>query len=109
MASDTDAPLRTCECYCIASGACLRCLDDDVAVYVAERFETHLVDEAGRQVLQAVQKMQSAQQPCSIPALYACLTGDSDSGGAIYLEAEAALMPLLSELVRIGVLSTSLC
>ena len=93
--------------YCIASGVYLRRLDDEMVVYLAERFETHLVDDAGGQILEAVQQMQSAAQLCSVPALYAWLSDDSDLDAA--MQAEAVLMPLLSELVRVGVLTTRAC
>ena len=109
MAPDTDVPLTTFEYCCIASGVHLRRVDDEMAVYLSERFETHLVNESGCEVLEAIQQMHVISQPCSLPALYAFLTGDSDPNAAMHSEAEAALMPLLSELVRIGVLSTRLC
>ena len=93
--------------YRIASCVHLCRLDDEVVVYLAERFETHLVDDAGGQILEAVQQMQSAAQPCSVPALYAWLSDDSDLDAA--MQAEAVLMPLLCELVRVGVLTTRAC
>ena len=82
-----------------------------MVVYLAERFETHLIDDAGGQILEAVHKMQSAAQPCSVPALYAWLSSDADLGAAIQAEyeADAVLMPVLSELVRVGVLMTRAC
>ena len=97
--------------YCIASGVHLRRLDDELVVYLAERFETHLVDDVGGQVLEAVYQMQSAAQPCSVPALYAWLSDDSDLDAAMQaeFEAEAVLIPLLSDLVRVGVLTTRAC
>ena len=99
--------------YCIAPGVHLRRLDDEMVVYLAGRFETHLVDDVGGQVLEAVQQMQIAVQPCSAPALYVWLSDDSDLEAAMQaeseFEAEAVLMPLLSELVRVGVLTTKAC
>ena len=84
-----------------------------MVVYLATRFETHLVDDAGGQILEAVQQMQSAARPCSVPALYAWLSDDRDLDAAMQAEpeseAEAVLMPLLSELVRVGVLKTQVC
>ena len=79
-----------------------------MVVYLAGSFETHLVDDAGCQILEAVQQMQSVAQPCSVPALCAWLSDDSDLDAAMpsEYEAEAALMPLLSELIRVGVLTT---
>ena len=109
MAPDTDVPLTTFEYCCIAPGVHLRRVDDEMAVYLSERFETHLVDESGCEVLEAVHKMHASGQQFSLPALYALLTGDSDLDAAMHSESEATLMPLLSELVRIGVLSTRRC
>ena len=80
-----------------------------MVVYLAERFETHLVDDAGGQILEAVQQMQSAAQTCSVPALYAWLSDVSDLDAAMQAEAEAVLIPLLSDLVRVGVLTTRAC
>ena len=80
-----------------------------MVVYLAERFETHLVDDAGGQILEAVQQMQSAAQTCSVPTLYAWLSDVSDLDAAMQAEAEAVLIPLLSDLVRVGVLTTRAC
>ena len=82
-----------------------------MVVYLVGCFETHLLDDAGGQVLEAIQQMQNAATPCSVPALYDWLWADADFGPAIQaeLEAEAVLMPLLSELVRVGVLATQVC
>ena len=82
-----------------------------MVVYLAGRFETHLVDDAGGQILEAIQQMQSAAQTCSVPTLYAWFSDDSDLDSAMQseYEAEAVLMPLLSDLVRVGVLTTRAC
>ena len=82
-----------------------------MVVFLAGSFETHLVDDVGGQILEAVQQMQSAARPCSVPALYAYLSAGSDVDAAVQAasEAEAVLMPLLSELVRVGVLKTQVC
>ena len=82
-----------------------------MVVYLAERFQTHLVDDVGGQILEAVQQMQSAARPCSVPALYAWLAAGSDVDTAVQAdsEAEAVLMPLLGELVRVGVLTIQAC
>lgn len=86
----------------------LRPLDDEVVVYLESSFETHLIDDIGYQILEAVQQMESAAHPCSLPALSAWLLADSDISIAVdadpYPKAEAMLTPLLSELLRIGVL-----
>ena len=97
--------------YCIASGVHVRRLDDEMVVYLAERFETHLVDDVGGQILEAVQQMQSVARPCSVPALYAWLSAGSDLDAAVQAdsETEAVLMQLLGELVRVGVLKTQVC
>lgn len=82
-----------------------------MVVYLAGCFETHLVDDTGGQILEAVQQMQNAATPCSVLSLYAWLWADAGFGPAIQAElgAEAVLMPLLSELVRVGVLATQVC
>lgn len=91
----------------------MRRLDDDVVVYLAESFETHLIDDVGSQILESVQQMQSAARPCSVPALYAWLSAGSDvdatGQGDSEAEAEAVLVPLLDELVRVGVLTIQAC
>ena len=87
----------------------MRRLDDEMVVYLAERFETHLVDDIGGQILEAVQQMQSAARPSSVPALYTWLSSDADLGAAIQAEPDAVLLPLLSELVRIGALAIQTC
>lgn len=82
-----------------------------MVVYLAESFETHLVDDVGGQILEAVQQMQSAARTCSVPALYAWLSAGSDVEAVIQAdsEAEAVLMPLLGELARVGVLTIQAC
>ena len=98
-------------CYRIALCAQVRRLDDEMVVYLAESFETHLVDDIGGQILEAVQQMQTAAQPCSVRALYAWLSAGNDLDAAVQAdsEAESVLMPLLGELVRVGVLKTQVC
>lgn len=120
--------------YRVAADVYVRLLDEEMAVYLAHRFETHLLDEIGAQVLETVQFMQDSAQPCSIATLYRQLGIDpehtyasptrlSASGAAgpipgdsnsqydtdTNTEAELVLMPLLSELVRLGVLTTQAC
>lgn len=101
--------------YRIAPDLHMRRLDDAVLLYLTVRLETHLIDDAGGQVLEAVQQMQDAAKPCSMPALYAWLVADTGQDTAAHLEAapeaeaEAVLMPLLSELVRVGALTTQAC
>lgn len=97
--------------YRIASGVHFFRLDDDIVVYLAKSFETHLIDDAGGQILEAVQQMQNAATPCTVAALYARLWADSEFGPAVQaeFEAEVVLIPLLSELVRVGVLATHVC
>lgn len=109
MAPDIDVPLTTFDYCCIAPGVHLRRVDDEMAVYLSERFETHLVNESGCEVVEAVYKMHASGLQFSLHALYALLTGDSDLDAETRSESEATLMPLLSELVRIGVLSTRRC
>ena len=88
----------------------LRPLDDEVVVYLESSFETHLIDDIGYQILEAVQQMESAARPCSLRALSAWLLADSDISIAVdvdpYPKAEAMLTPLLSELLRIGALTS---
>lgn len=82
-----------------------------MVVYLTGCFETHLLDDVGGQVVEAVQQMQEAATPCSLATLYAWMWTDANFGPAIQaeLEAEAVLMPLVSELVRIGVVSPQVC
>ena len=94
---------------------CLRRLGEESVVYLAERFETHLVDEAGSAVMDAIQQIHDASRPCSVPVLYTWLATDADLDAAdqsnpdFDAQAEAALMPILNELARIGVLTTLVC
>ena len=98
-------------CYRIAPVLHMRRLDDAVVLYLTERFETHLIDDAGGQVLEAVQQMQDAAKPCSTHSLYAWLVADTGVDTAVQVEPDAVamLMPLLSELVRVGALTTLTC
>lgn len=98
-------------CYRIAPDLHMRRLDDAVVLYLTERFETHLIDDAGGQVLEAVQQMQDAAKPCSTHSLYAWLAADTGVDTAVQVETDAVavLMPLLSELVRVGALTTLTC
>lgn len=90
----------------------MRHLDNEMAVYLAERLETHLVDETGAQVLEAIQQMNTAKLPCSVMTLYTWLAGDGlDMAHETLLESAGytLLMPLLSELIRINALTTHMC
>ena len=97
--------------YRIAAGVHVRRLDDEMVAYLGDSFETHLVNDIGGQILEAVQQMQSASRPCSAPALYAWLSASSDLDAAVQAdsEAEAVLKPLLGELVRVGILTIEAC
>ena len=89
--------------YRIALGVKFRRLDDEMVVYLSDSFETHLVDDVGGQILEAVLQMQSAAKPCSVPALFAWLSAGSDV--QLDPEAEVSLLPLLDELARVGILT----
>jgi hypothetical protein len=98
--------------YAVASGVHSRRLDDEVAVYLADRFETHLLDDAGGQVLEAVRACGSAGEPVSLDGLFGYLTaslettpGDVGPSG----DAATVLLPLLTALVRVGVLDARAC
>lgn len=80
-------------------------------MYLAASFETHLIDDAGGQILESVQQIQDSATPCTVSALYALLWANADFGPDILveLEAEAVLIPLLNELVRVGILATQVC
>lgn len=82
-----------------------------MVVYLATSFETHLIDDAGGQILEAVQQIQDAATACSVSVLYARLWANADFGPDIHAEheAEAVLIPLLNEMVRIGILATQAC
>ena len=101
--------------YCLAPQVYLRRFDEETVVYLAERFETHLVDVAGSAVLDAIQQIHDASRSCSMPALYTWLSTDADldavdqSNPDFDAQAETALMPILNELVRVGVLTSRVC
>ena len=97
--------------YCIASDVYFHRLDEEIVVYSAASFETHLIDDAGGQILESVQQIQDSATLCTVPVLYAWLWTNADFGPDILaeLEAEAVLIPLLDELVRVGILAIQVC
>ena len=98
--------MKALDCFSISSGVRLRRLDDQMVVYVTDRFETHLLDENGCELLEAVCQMHAVGETCSVSAVYAFLTGESTAASVAEVEEKDALNQLLSELVRIGVFST---
>ena len=115
----------------VAKGVCSRLLDGETAVYISGRFETHLLDDAGSQVLEAVSELRNTAAQCSTSAIYQYLLSGSasmlvnlddhsqetvDSTETIgHLsfsaeeESDAALLPMLTELVQLGVLTSQTC
>lgn len=101
--------------YRLAPDASFRRLDDEVAVYLAASFETHLLDDAGGQVVEALQALQQGAIPASVVALAGWLTSDQDTAIALsgvpfgepdlqaLQHAQSLLQPVLAELTRIGV------
>ena len=95
--------------YFVAPGVRWHRLDDEVVVYLSERFETHLIDDAGGQLLQAVEQMQCAALRCSASSLYAWLSSDAMLDCLSPLESDAVLLPRLDQLVQVGVLISFAC
>ncbi len=107
--------------YRFAPDASFRRLDDEVAVYLAASFETHLLDDAGGQVVEALQALQQRAIPASVAALVTWLIGDSDSTVALpdagssdadpqaFQHAQSVLQSMLAELTRIGVITPQPC
>ena len=89
-----------------------RRLDDEVVVYLAQRLETHLLDNCGGQVLEAMQEMQRSGTPCSTVSLYTWLLADAEAdepGQTDTQSPDTMLMPLLNELMRIGAITAQVC
>jgi len=81
-------------------------------VYLARRLETHLLDDSGGQVLEAMQEMQRVGTPCSTVTLYTWLLADSEAdepGQTDFQSPDTMLMPLLNELIRIGAINAQVC
>jgi hypothetical protein len=104
--------------YAVAPGVHSRRLDDEVAVYLAEKFETHLLDDAGGQVLEAVLACESAGVPASLNRLFGYLSAGAQwtPGGTsgeladdASDDAATVLLPLLTALAQVGVLDARAC
>jgi hypothetical protein len=119
--------------YAIAGDVICRPLDAEVAVFLSDRCQTHLLDDAGGQVLQALQKLSAEAAVADIDHLAAHLLDESlparqvaaqavvpapapstdsnaDTGAwQRHQEACDALRPVLAALVHIGVLTVSPC
>jgi hypothetical protein len=97
--------------YSLAPRVSLRELDGAVVAYVGQRFETHLLDDASAQVLDAFKSSSAGSRSYSAHGLVeAFLAGEPDAQNTEVQEvALAALMPLLTELVRLGVLTINEC
>ena len=105
-------------CYTVPPDVHVRRLDDEVAGDLGDRFETHLLDDAGGQVLEAVRACDSAGVPASLNALLRCLGTDQERiaaaapgepAGGLQPDDAALLLPLLTALVQVGVLDTRTC
>lgn len=115
------APAPVTSAYQIAADAHYRRLDDEVGVYLADRFETHLLDDKAWQVLQAIQELGLEQRHATPLALAARLlalpdalsAGDtvaaSHQASAQHADACRSLAPVLAALADIGVLTVSAC
>lgn len=113
------APAPVTSAYQIAADAHYRRLDDEVGVYLADRFETHLLDDKAWQVLQAIRELGLEQRhatpqalaerllalPDALPAGDAC----DASQPAQHADACRSLAPVLAALADIGVLTVSAC
>lgn len=104
--------------YAVAVGVHSRWLDDEMAVYLAEKFETHLLDDAGGQVLDAVRACESAGVPACLTHLFGYLSAGAQrtpgaAGGVLDDDASegaaTVLLPLLTALVQVGVLDARAC
>lgn len=99
--------------YAIAGDVILRPLGTEVAVHLSDRCQTHLLDDAGGQVLEAFQNLASEAVGVDIDRLAAHLLGESQPPALDALQrhqdARDALRPVLAALVHIGVLTVSPC
>ena len=89
----------------IAQGLRWRSLDDETAVYLPDRSETHLLDGAGGML---VETLAATGEACSIDDLARRLAVDSPGAEPVAVYRQA-LAPLLAELVRVGVLTEQAC
>jgi len=96
--------------YRIAPDALCRPLDDEVAVYLTDRFQTHLLDDKAWQVLQAIQALDTPALGVSAKALAGHLLGMALPQSETDLAAaNQALAPVLAALAGIGVLTVRKC
>ncbi len=105
--------------YQIATDAHCRRLDDEVAVYLADRCETHLLDDTAWQLVQVLEALTRERLPATTEALARRLldqpdTGmppDGGAGSASVQHADAclSLAPVLAALANIGVLTVTAC
>ena len=94
--------------YQIAADAFCRQLDDEVVVYLAGRFETHLLDDKAWQVLQALMLLNGNAGGASLEALVGHLLDKPLPLQAFeFAQASQALAPVLAALTGIGVLTAS--
>lgn len=104
--------------YWIAAHAHCRHLDDEVVVYLADRCETHRLDDTAWQVLQAIQALGQLQRLATPPALADRLLDEPESAlpvdgaagpSARHTAACLSLAPVLAALVDIGLLTVTAC
>ncbi len=105
--------------YGIAADLRYRRLDDEVAVYLADRFQTHLLDDTGWQVMEALQQLQASAVQCTVDALVTQLIAelpatapggaDAQSAPDVHADARARLLPVLDALTQTGVLAVTAC
>ena len=96
--------------YQIAVDAICRQLDDEVVVYLVDRFETHLLDNTAWQVLQALAALDGSAVTASLEALAGHLLDKPlPLQPSEFAPAAQALATVLASLTSIGVLTASTC
>lgn len=80
-------------------------LDDDMVVYVASRFETHLLDPLATSALAC---LQARAAPCKLGELCRDLLGSDADADAALIDSQA-LRQLLEPLVQAGIVVERSC
>ena len=93
--------------YRLTEGLLSRSLGDETVVYLPDRFETHLLDEAGAQVLECALAFQSSGMITftAADALTWLMADETNPNTTDMAQGAQALDVVLADLCRVGVLA----
>jgi len=93
--------------YRLTEGLLSRSLGDETVVYLPDRFETHLLDEAGAQVLECALAFQSSGRAAftAADALTWLMADQTNPNSSDMAQGAQALDVVLADLCRVGVLA----